>query len=162
MNSMLKKMSIIFIAVLLAAGCSKPKQDNSDNIDALKAHMVKNDQSVKINSMVEAFAGLVADEAQQKEMIDKAKEAYATMNIKEIYLVTGSTAESNEAIIGSLIHFKTAMTIEEAKKQLGKDDQFKNQDMDLVMNGNFAFATSTMNGKKVTPKSIVTAFKAFN
>ncbi len=162
MKIVLKKTSIILISILFLVGCSKEKSDNSPaSIDSLKIHMLKSDSTLKINSMVEAFAELVSDPVQQKEMIDKAKAGYAEMNIEGIYLVTGATAESNESILGSLIHFSNAMTLDEAKAQLAKDDNFKGQPMEIYMNRNFAFAVSTINGKIITPKSIITTFQNF-
>ncbi len=162
MNVTLKRTLIILIAILFFAGCQKGKSDNNAaTIDSLKTHMYKSDSTLKINSMVEAFAGLVSDPTQQQEMVDNARAGYANMNIQEIYLVTGATAESNESILGSLIHFNKAMTLDEAKTQLAKDDNFKNQTMDIFMNGNFAFAVSTVNGKRITPESVVTRFQNF-
>ena len=160
--NMLKKTSILLIAILLFSGCSQQKSDKGDTgIDSLKAHLVKNYSTLKINSMAEAFAGLASDPVQQQEIIDNAKASYAEMKIQEIYLVTGTTAESNESVIGSLIHFNNTMTLEEAKAELAKDSNFKSQEMDIFMNKNFAFAVATINGKRVTPKSVITAFKSF-
>ncbi len=160
--NMLKKMLGLLIALLIFAGCPQGKSEkNVAGIDALKAHLVKNYSSIKINPLAEAFAGLVSDPVQQQEIIDKAKAGYVDMNIQDIYLVSGPTAESNEAVFGSLIHFNNAMTIDEAKAQLAKDSNFKDQEMDIVMNKNFAFAVATMNGKKAAPKSVITAFESY-
>ncbi len=159
---MFKKISIILIAILVLAGCSRGKSDNNlTRIDALKAHLVKNYSTLKIDSMVEAYAGLVADPAQQQQIIDDAKAGYAEMQIQDIYLLTGTTAVSNESVIGSLIHFKDTMTLEEARTQLAKDSNFKDQETDIFMNENFAFAVATINGKRVTPKSVIAAFQSF-
>ena len=149
-------------ALLFIVGCFQEKPDTTiAPVDSLKAHLVKNYSSLKIRSMPEAFAGLVSDPARQKEIIDKARGSYVEMNIQDIYLLTGTTAESNESVIGSLIHFNDSMTLEEAKAQLAKDSNFKNQALDIYMNKNFAFVVATINGKKLTPKSIITAFESF-
>lgn len=159
---MLKKISITLFALLFFAGCFQEKSDTKMTpIDTLKAHLVGNYSSLKINPMAETFAGLVADPAERVEVINKAKAGYVKMNIQEIYLLTGTTAESNESVIGSLIHFNDSLTLEEAKEQLAKDSNFKDQALDIHMNKNFAFVVATINGKKVTPKSIITAFENF-
>ncbi len=159
---MFKKMSIALAALLFFAGCFQEKTDsNVSPIDALKAHLVKNYPKLKINPMALAFAALASDPVQQKKIIDKAKASYAENNIQEIYLLTGITAENNENVIGSLIHFNDSLTLEEAQEQLAKDSNFENQALDIYLNKNFAFVVATINGKKVTPKSVITAFENF-
>ena len=161
MAILFQKMTLTVLAFVWALGCSQVKTDNSDNIEALTAHLVKLDRTIKVTPMIDAFAGLIQDPEQKKKMIDEAGEGYARMNIKNIYLVTGATAETNETVIGSLIHFKDDLTLDQAKALLAKDENYKKQDLDMVMNGHFAFAVSTINGKTVTPKSVLAAFKDF-
>lgn len=156
-----RSLFTLMACIIVATGCSKGKTDNSDNFNALKAHLLNANQTLTINPMAEAFAGLVEDPVEQQKMIDEAKAGYAKINIKNIYLVTGATFESNETVLGSLIHFQSALTLDEAKAQLAKDDKYKNQPMDIYMNGHFAFAVATINGKRVTPESVITAFKNF-
>lgn len=159
---MLKKMSIALFSLLFVTGCFQEKNDSKVSpIDALKAHLVKNYPTLKINPIALAFAALVSDPAQQKKIIDKAKVSYAENNIQEIYLLTAMTAENNENVIGSLIHFNDSLTLEEAQAQLAKDSNFENQALDIYMNKNFAFVAATINGKRVTPKSVITAFENF-
>ncbi len=159
---MFKKISIKLVALLVFTGCFQGKSDNNVSpIDTLKAYLVKNYSTLKISPMAEAFAGLVSNPAKQKEIIDKAKASYVEMNIQEIYLLTATNAENNESVIGSLIHFNDSLTLEEAQEQLEKDSNFENQALDIYMNKNFAFVVATINGKRVTPKSIITAFKNF-
>lgn len=159
---MLKKMCGIFIIVLILSGCFQDKTENAlPPIEALKAHLMKNYSSLKISPMAEAFAGLAEDPAQREEIIKNAKAGYTEMKIQEIYLLTGPTAESNESVIGSLIHFNDSLTLEEAKAELAKDSNFKEQALDIYMNKNFAFVIATINGKKVTPQAVIDAFKKF-
>ncbi|MBU1170144.1 MAG: hypothetical protein KKD44_11325 [Proteobacteria bacterium] len=162
MNSILKKTVLTLLSILCISGCTNVATDNSDDIDALKAHMIKSDSSIKINPMAETVASLIADPTQQQEMLDEAKARYAQMDIKDIYLVTGATFESNETVIGSLVHFNKKLTLDEAKAQLAKDETFKDQLVGVFMNGNFAFSVATLDGKTVTPKSVITAFTNFN
>lgn len=161
MNVKLKKMILILMALAWMTGCTKGTVDNSDNIEALKAHMKKHDQTIRITPMVEAITGLVADEAQKQDIIAKANESYTRLGIKNIYLVTGATAETNETVLGSLIHFTKAMTLEEATALLAQDDNFNGQTQGMVVNGHFAYAVSSIGGKTITPKAVLAAFQNF-
>lgn len=161
MNRIAKGWIFIFMALACVSGCSKMKAGNSDTIEALKAHMTRHDKSIRITSMAEAFAGLMTDEAKKQEMMAKINEGYTNMGIHAIYLVTGATAETNETVLGSLIHFNKAMTLSEARALLEQDDTYKGQTQGMIINGHFALAPATADGKTVTPKAVLAAFQDF-
>ncbi len=159
--TILKRLSMILIALTFMAGCTKGDANKPVGIEALKLHLKKTESTVTLTPMADAFADLVADPAEKQQMLDNAKTSYDLIGVEQMYLVTATTATSNDSLIGSLIEFKMAMTLDEAKAQLAKDENFKDPNIDIFMNGKFAYAVSTMNGKRMTPKSILTAFQNF-
>ncbi len=158
MKSLVQFTLITLISLVFIAACSKGNEVATT--ESLTNHLVKTDPTIKLNPLVEAFSALEKDPEKKKEMIEKAKAHYAKLNVKNMYLVSGSV-DGKENVVGSLIEFTKVLTSEEANAQLSQDSFYKNQEVNLIMNGNFAFSVSEMNGKTMTPDSIIAAFKNF-
>ncbi len=162
MKTMVKITLITLLSALFIAGCSKTETENkATSVDLLKKHLAKTDPTIKVNPLAETYAGFEKDPARKKAIIEKAKSAYYEMNIKEIFLVTG-TVDGKENVIGSVIQFKKFITPEEAETQLARDSFFKENKVDFIIKDNFALATTTINRKITTPEAIINAFKSYN